>query len=139
MCVYIYIHVCKYILYCFVGIHIHIWVCVCIYTLYVNGGYMDCCCCSVVSISFVTPRTIAHQAPLSMGFSRQEYWSRLPFPPPEDVPDPGIETVSPASLLHCRWILYHWATGEAWVYVYMTIHTQIHVCIYYLMRMYIDV
>ena len=39
--------------------------------------------------------TIARQAPLSMGFSRQEYWSGLPFPFPEDLPDPGIELVSP--------------------------------------------
>ena len=39
---------------------------------------------------------IAHQAPLSMGFSRQEYWSGLPFPPPGDLPDPGIEPRSPA-------------------------------------------
>ena len=38
--------------------------------------------------------TVAHQAPLSMGFSRQEYWSELPFPPPGDLPDPGIKTVS---------------------------------------------
>ena len=38
---------------------------------------------------------IAHQAPLSMGFSRQEYWSELPFPPPGDLPDPGIEPASP--------------------------------------------
>ena len=38
--------------------------------------------------------TTAHQAPLSMGFSRQEYWSRLPCPPPGDLPDPGIEPVS---------------------------------------------
>ena len=37
------------------------------------------------------PWTVAHQAPLSMGFSRQEYWSRLPFPPPGDLPDPGIK------------------------------------------------
>ena len=42
----------------------------------------------------VTPWTIAHQAPLSMGFSRQEYWSGLPCPPPGDLPDPGIEPVS---------------------------------------------
>ena len=42
----------------------------------------------------VTPWTVAHQAPLSMGFSRQEYWSRLPFPLPEDLPDPGIEPTS---------------------------------------------
>ena len=40
---------------------------------------------------FGTPWTIAHQAPLSLGFSRQEYWSGLPFPPPEDLPDSGIE------------------------------------------------
>ena len=45
---------------------------------------------------FVTPWTVAHQAPLSMGFSRQEYWSGLPFPSPGDLPDPGIETGSPA-------------------------------------------
>ena len=45
---------------------------------------------SVVSASFVTPWTAAHQAPLSMGFSRQENWSGLPFPPPGDLPDPGI-------------------------------------------------
>ena len=43
-----------------------------------------------------TQRAVAHQAPLSMGFSRQEYWSGLPFPPPEDIPDPGMEPMSPA-------------------------------------------
>ena len=42
---------------------------------------------------FVTLWTAAQQAPLSMGFSRQEYWSGLPFPPPENLPDPGIEPV----------------------------------------------
>ena len=40
---------------------------------------------------FATPWTVAYQAPLSMGFSRQEYWSRLPFPSPGDLPDPGIK------------------------------------------------
>ena len=45
---------------------------------------------------FVTPWTAARQAPLSMGFSRQEYSSGLPFPPPGDLPDPGIEPQSPA-------------------------------------------
>ena len=44
---------------------------------------------------FVTPWTTAGQAPLSMGFSRQEYWSGLPFPPPGDLPNPGIEPRSP--------------------------------------------
>ena len=42
------------------------------------------------------PWTVARQAPLSMGFSRQEYWSALPFPSPGDLPDPGIKTRSPA-------------------------------------------
>ena len=40
---------------------------------------------------FVTPQTVAHQAPLSMGFSRQEHWSGLPLPSPGDLPDPGIK------------------------------------------------
>ena len=43
----------------------------------------------------VTPRAIASQAPLSVGFSRQEYWSGLPCPPPGDLLSPGIEPVSP--------------------------------------------
>ena len=45
---------------------------------------------------FATLWTIAHQALLSMGFSRQDYWSGLPFPSPGDLPDPGIEPRSPA-------------------------------------------
>ena len=45
---------------------------------------------------FATPWTVASQTPLSMRVPRQEYWSRLPFPTPEDLPDPGIE---PASLV----------------------------------------
>ena len=45
---------------------------------------------------FATPRTIACQAPLSMKFSSQEYWSGLPCSPPGDLPDPGIEPASPA-------------------------------------------
>ena len=55
------------------------------------------CVCSVSGVQlFATPWTVAHQAPLSMGFSRQECWSGLPFTPPENVPDPGIEPMSPA-------------------------------------------
>ena len=45
---------------------------------------------------YATPWTVAHQAPPSMGFSRREYWSGLPFPSPEDLPNPGIEPRSPA-------------------------------------------
>ena len=51
---------------------------------------------------FATPWTIAYQAPLSMGFSRREYWSGLPFPSPGDLPDPGTKPESPALQ-----ILYH--------------------------------
>ena len=53
---------------------------------------------SVVSDSFATPWTVAHQAPLSTRFPRQEYWSGLPFSPPVDLSDPGTEAVS--RLLH---------------------------------------
>ena len=63
-------------------------------------------CMHVQSLShvrlFVTPWTIASKAPLTMGFSRQEYWSGLPCPPPGDLPDPGIK---PASLCIGSWIL----------------------------------
>ena len=50
-----------------------------------------------MSNSFETPWTVAHQAPLSMEFPRQEHWSRLPSPYAADLPDPGIEPASPVS------------------------------------------
>ena len=52
---------------------------------------------------------MAHQSPLSLGFSRQECWNGWPFPPPRDLPNPGMNPC----LLHCRQILYFWATREA--------------------------
>ena len=57
----------------------------------------DLCCAWLLSpvLLFVTLWTVAHQAPLSMEFSRQEYWSRLPCPPPGDLPNPGTEPQSP--------------------------------------------
>ena len=57
--------------------------------------FLIVCAYSVMSDS-ETPWTIAHQAPLSMGFSRQEYWSGLSFPPPGDLPLSGIEFTSSA-------------------------------------------
>ena len=45
--------------------------------------------------TFATPRTVARRAPLSMEFSKQEYWNGLPFPPPGDLPDSGIKPSSP--------------------------------------------
>ena len=60
-----------------------------------------CVCQSLSRVRlFATTWTVARQASLSMGFSRQEYWSGLPFPSPEDLPDPGIEPWSPA-LSYC--------------------------------------
>ena len=58
---------------------------------------------------FVTPWTVAHQTPLSMGFSRQEYWSGEPCPTPGDFPDPGIKPASPA---FAGGFFTHWATWE---------------------------
>ena len=55
------------------------------------------CVCAQSLRFFTTPWTIAHQASLSMKFSRQEYWSGLPFPPPRDPPNPGIKLASLAS------------------------------------------
>ena len=69
--------------------HLCIFMCVC-----------ACVCVCVCMLShvqlFATPCTVAHQAPLFMEFSRQEYWSGLPFPTPRDLPDPGIKPLSPA-------------------------------------------
>ena len=62
------------------------------------GFFFWCCAVCVLLLShgqlFEIPRTVAHQAPLSMGFPRQEYWSEWPFPPPGDLPHPGIKPMS---------------------------------------------
>ena len=57
------------------------------------------CCCLIAKscLTLATPWTVAHQAPLSMGFPRQENWNGWPFPSPGDLSDPGIESASPAS------------------------------------------
>ena len=57
----------------------------------------DCACVLSHVRLFATPWTTAQQAPLSIGFPRQEYWSGLPFSTPGDLPDPGIKPVSPVS------------------------------------------
>ena len=60
----------------------------------------------------VTPWTAARQAPLPMGFSRQEYWSALQFPSPEDLPDPGIKPRSPALWAEAGRCFNLWATRK---------------------------
>ena len=84
--------------------------------LHVGTVSLTCFCYTVCVLShfshvrlFATRWTVALQAPLSMGFSRQEYWSGLPSPPPGDLPNPGIDSsslISPA--LAGGWVLYHW-------------------------------
>ena len=66
---------------------------------------------SIVSDSVILLWTVACQVPLSLGFPRQGYWSGLPFPPPRDLPNPGMKPVSCISCIGRR-ILYHCATWE---------------------------
>ena len=77
--------------------------CVYIYNILFIYFYIYVCVCESFSHVqlLVTPWTIAHQAPLSMEFSRQEYWSGLPFPSPGDLLNPGIDPGLP----YCRQIL----------------------------------
>ena len=90
MCVCTCVCLCGHVYAMRVRMRIHGYVCVCIYTLHAT--------CLLSRFShvrlFATPWTVARQAPLSMGFFRQEYWSGLPCPPPGDLPHPGIEPVS---------------------------------------------
>ena len=79
---------------------------------------------SVMSDSFVTLRTVVCQDPLSMGFSRQEYWSGLSFPPPGDLPDPGIK---PTSALEGRFFITDPPGTPSHMYTYnVNSSTQTH-------------
>ena len=81
--------------------------CTCVFT---------CVCAYLLSHVrlFATPGTVAHWAPLSMGFSRQEYWGGLPFPSPGDLPDPGIKN---QCLLH----LLHWQADSSYLFIHANI------------------
>ena len=78
-----------------------------------TGGFKRFMCVHAQLLSCVwlsvTPWTVAHEAPLSMGFPRQEHWSRVPFPLPGDLPDLGIECTSPAL---AAGLFTTWATWE---------------------------
>ena len=93
-----------------------------------------CTCCAVLSHVqlFATPCTVAGEAPLSLEFSRQEYWSRLPFPTPRDLLGPGIETSSFASPALVGGFFATSTTWEAYlcVCVYVCMYTYIYVCMY---------
>ena len=73
-------------------------------TLSLKSGTMVVCSSLSHVWLFVTPRTVACQPPLSMEFSRQEYWSGLPFPSPGHLPNPGIEPGSPAVKAKGLWV-----------------------------------
>ena len=68
------------------------WVAISLSNVYFSSSSLVAKSCPTLA----TPQTVACQAPRSMEFSRQEYWSGLPFPSPRDLPDPGIEPRSPA-------------------------------------------
>ena len=82
-------------------------------------------CCELSQVGlFATPWTVVHQAPLSMGFFEQEYWSGLPFPTLGDFPDPGTKLASPA----CPALAGRFFTTEPpgkphYIYIYAYIHT----------------
>ena len=86
-----------------VCVYVCAYVCVIIKVIYSQTSPLVLCSCCAVCYAlllscvwlFVTPWTVARQAPLSMGFSRQEYWSGLPCPPPGDLPNSGIKPRSP--------------------------------------------
>ena len=92
-----------------------------------GNNFTCCCCCCLVAKSielFATPWTIVCQAPLSVGFPRQEYWSGLPFPLSWDHPDPGIEPsslMSPA--LAGRFFTTEWP-GKPSNFTYLNINNQ---------------
>ena len=85
----------------------------CSFALMLNSGQL-----------LAIPWTVAGQVPLSAGFSRQEYWSGLPVPPPGDLPHPGIEPRSLVSPTLARWVLYHSATWEAYTHTHTHTHTH---------------
>ena len=74
--------------------------------------------------TFCDPLDCTHQVPLSMRFFSQEYWTGLPFPPPRDLPDPGIKQKSFAPP-PCRQILYHWAIRETPVFSWPNENSQV--------------
>ena len=78
---------------------------------------------------FGTPWTVAHQAPLSMGFSRQEYWSGLPFPSPGELPDPGTEPVSPALQANALTSEPPGKPTSVGIYIYIYIYVCVCVCV----------
>ena len=94
-----------------------------------EAGGICMCACMLSHFShvqlFVTPWTTAHESPLSMGFSRQEYWSGWLCPPPGDLPDPKMEPKSFMSPALAGSFFTTSPTWEAWTYVYLRLIQKI--------------
>ena len=90
--------------------------------------YIYVCVCVCVCIHpFMTPWTVVHQDPLSMGFSRQKYWSGLPFHPPGDLPNPGTEpTCLTSPALACRFFTTE-PPGKFYKYIYLYIYMYVEI------------
>ena len=93
---------------------INMYICVCVY-IYCSGLVIKSC------PTFVIPWTVTCQAPLSMGFSKQEYWSGLPFLSLANIPDPGIEPGLPALQADS---LPTELQGKIYIYIYTYTHTH---------------
>ena len=83
----------------------------------------DLCMCMLSHVQlFATPWTVAHQAPLSMKFSRQKYWSGLPFPSPGNLPSSGIEPRSPELQADSLPLSHQWSSQKT--FISLNLHTQ---------------
>ena len=109
---------------------------VCIYTILHGLRYIRVSACMLSCFNhvqfFVILWTVAHQGPLSIGFSRQQYWSVLPCPPPRDLSDPRLEPVSPAAPA----LQVDFLTTETLRMPH--IHVYLKICSYYILILYID-
>ena len=106
----------------------YIYMCMCVYIYIYIYIYIHACVCESSSHVWLsaTPWTVACQAPLSMEFSRQEYWSGLPFPSPGDLPDPGIKPASPCIPMPSALAGGSFTTSTTWgvpinIYVYVSV------------------
>ena len=85
-----------------------------------NYSYMSVCVCVCVYVyPFITRWTVAHPDPLAMGFSRQKYWSGLPFRPPGNLPNPGMEPTCLASPALAGRFLTTEPPGKFYQYIYL--------------------
>ena len=104
---------------------VYVCVCVCVHV----RAHMLSCSVTQSGPTLCNPWTVAGQSPLSMGFSKQEDWSRLPFSPPGDLPIPGIQLVPPACLLY--WKVNSLPLSHLGSFFYMKTPYEVHMKILY--------